>query len=40
MQVLSDELSKRLAAKIIDIHHSFLPSFKGANPLIRLSSEA
>jgi formyltetrahydrofolate deformylase len=32
MQVLSDELSKRLYGAIINIHHSFLPSFKGAKP--------
>ncbi|VXB23403.1 Formyltetrahydrofolate deformylase [Arthrobacter sp. 9AX] len=32
MQVLSDELSAQLAGKTINIHHSFLPSFKGAKP--------
>ncbi|MGO4425618.1 formyltetrahydrofolate deformylase, partial [Streptomyces sp. MCAF7] len=32
MQVLSDDLCKRLAGRIINIHHSFLPSFKGAKP--------
>lgn len=32
MQVLSDELSQKMSGKIINIHHSFLPSFKGANP--------
>ncbi|SDX45679.1 formyltetrahydrofolate deformylase [Albimonas donghaensis] len=32
MQVLSDGLSKRLYGKVINIHHSFLPSFKGAKP--------
>ena len=32
MQVLSDSLSTRLFGKIINIHHSFLPSFKGAKP--------
>lgn len=32
MQVLSDNLSKRLSGKAINIHHSFLPSFKGAKP--------
>jgi len=32
MQVLSDALSTRLYGKIINIHHSFLPSFKGAKP--------
>jgi formyltetrahydrofolate deformylase len=32
MQVLSDELSARLAGRCINIHHSFLPGFKGARP--------
>jgi formyltetrahydrofolate deformylase len=32
MQVLSNSLSTRLFGKIINIHHSFLPSFKGAKP--------
>ncbi|MFO1106281.1 MAG: formyltetrahydrofolate deformylase [Amaricoccus sp.] len=32
MQVLSDRLSSRLFGMIINIHHSFLPSFKGAKP--------
>lgn len=32
MQVLSNDLSNRLFGKIINIHHSFLPSFKGAKP--------
>ncbi len=32
MQVLSDELSVRLAGRCINIHHSFLPGFKGAKP--------
>lgn len=32
MQVLSDELSTELAGRCINIHHSFLPSFKGARP--------
>lgn len=32
MQVLSNELSNRLFGKAINIHHSFLPSFKGAKP--------
>ena len=32
MQVLSDETCKKLAGKVINIHHSFLPSFKGAKP--------
>ncbi len=32
MQVISNELSNRLFGMIINIHHSFLPSFKGAKP--------
>lgn len=32
MQVLSDDLCKKMSGRIINIHHSFLPSFKGANP--------
>ena len=32
MQVLSDALCKELSGRIINIHHSFLPSFKGAKP--------
>ena len=32
MQVLSDPLCKKMSGRIINIHHSFLPSFKGANP--------
>ncbi|WP_313302148.1 formyltetrahydrofolate deformylase [Diaphorobacter sp.] len=32
MQVLSDDLCKKLAGRAINIHHSFLPSFKGAKP--------
>ena len=32
MQMLSDELCKKMSGRIINIHHSFLPSFKGANP--------
>ncbi|MBM6621770.1 formyltetrahydrofolate deformylase [Micrococcaceae bacterium RIT802] len=32
MQILSDELSRQLTGKTINIHHSFLPSFKGAKP--------
>jgi formyltetrahydrofolate deformylase len=32
MQVLSDEMCQRMSGRIINIHHSFLPSFKGANP--------
>lgn len=32
MQVLSPEICDRLAGRIINIHHSFLPGFTGANP--------
>ncbi|MFI7226416.1 formyltetrahydrofolate deformylase [Nonomuraea angiospora] len=32
MQVLSDDLCKRLEGRAINIHHSFLPGFKGAKP--------
>jgi len=32
MQILTEELSNEWFGKCINIHHSFLPSFKGANP--------
>lgn len=32
MQVLSPELCEKLSGRVINIHHSFLPGFKGANP--------
>jgi formyltetrahydrofolate deformylase len=32
MQILSDDLCRRLSGRAINIHHSFLPSFKGARP--------
>ncbi|MGN7870932.1 formyltetrahydrofolate deformylase [Paracoccus sp. 22332] len=32
MQVLSDQMCQAMSGRIINIHHSFLPSFKGANP--------
>ena len=32
MQILSDELTRELSGRAINIHHSFLPSFKGAKP--------
>jgi formyltetrahydrofolate deformylase len=32
MQVLSNTFTAQLAGKVINIHHSFLPSFKGARP--------
>ena len=35
MQILSDDISSRHFGKIINIHHSFLPAFKGAKPYHR-----
>lgn len=32
MQILSDNMCRKMSGRIINIHHSFLPSFKGANP--------
>ena len=32
MQVLTDDVCKALEGRMINIHHSFLPSFKGAKP--------
>ncbi|QLQ16491.1 MAG: formyltetrahydrofolate deformylase [Micropruina sp.] len=32
MQILSPQLCQELAGRAINIHHSFLPGFKGANP--------
>jgi formyltetrahydrofolate deformylase len=32
MQILSDDMSAKLAGRCINIHHSFLPGFKGARP--------
>ncbi len=32
MQILSDEMSAYLSGRCINIHHSFLPGFKGAKP--------
>ena len=32
MQILSDDLCQQLTGRAINIHHSFLPSFKGARP--------
>ena len=32
MQILSDSLCQRMEGRVINIHHSFLPSFKGAKP--------
>jgi len=38
MQVLSDDLCQQLEGRIINIHHSFLPSFKGARPYAQAHS--
>ena len=35
MQVLSDTVCRKLDGRVINIHHSFLPGFKGANPYHR-----
>ncbi|MBI4940551.1 MAG: formyltetrahydrofolate deformylase [Actinobacteria bacterium] len=35
MQVLTDDLCRRLQGRVINIHHSFLPAFKGAKPYHR-----
>ncbi len=35
MQVLSNTMAQRLFGKVINIHHSFLPSFKGARPYLQ-----
>lgn len=35
MQILTDDFIERLEAPIINIHHSFLPAFIGANPYAR-----
>ena len=32
MQILSDDMSAKLSGRCINIHHSFLPGFKGARP--------
>ncbi len=32
MQILSDRVCERLSGRVINIHHSFLPGFKGARP--------
>jgi formyltetrahydrofolate deformylase len=32
MQIISSEVCKRVEGRMINIHHSFLPSFKGAKP--------
>lgn len=38
MQVLSEDLCDKLAGRAINIHHSFLPGFKGAKPITRHTS--
>ena len=38
MQILSPELCRQLAGRAINIHHSFLPSFKGARPYAQAHS--
>ncbi len=35
MQVLSDQLCRKLDGRVVNIHHSFLPGFKGAKPYHR-----
>jgi formyltetrahydrofolate deformylase len=35
MQILSDDFISRIGAPVINIHHSFLPAFIGANPYAR-----
>jgi formyltetrahydrofolate deformylase len=40
MQMLSDEISAKLSGRCINIHHSFLPGFKGRDPTIRRMSVA
>ncbi len=32
MQIFSDDMARRLQGRVINIHHSFLPGFKGAKP--------
>jgi formyltetrahydrofolate deformylase len=38
MQILSPEFCKEFEGKIINIHHSFLPGFKGADPYAQAHS--
>ena len=35
MQVLSEDMCRKLSGRAINIHHSFLPSFKGAKPYMQ-----
>lgn len=39
MQILSEEFVAKYTSRIINIHHSFLPAFKGANPYARAHSK-
>lgn len=39
MQILSQEFVSKYTSRIINIHHSFLPAFKGANPYARAHSK-
>jgi formyltetrahydrofolate deformylase len=32
MQIFSDDMARRLQGRVVNIHHSFLPGFKGAKP--------
>ncbi|WP_043535948.1 formyltetrahydrofolate deformylase [Actinomyces polynesiensis] len=38
MQIVSEKVCSRMAGRIINIHHSFLPSFKGARPYAQAHS--
>jgi formyltetrahydrofolate deformylase len=38
MQILSEEFCRQMDGRIINIHHSFLPSFKGAKPYAQAHS--
>jgi formyltetrahydrofolate deformylase len=40
MQILSDHLCKQLEGRAINIHHSMLPSFKGARPYFQVYERA
>ena len=40
MQILSDGLAAKLQGRCINIHHSFLPGFKGRTPIIRRTRAA
>ncbi|WP_075889075.1 MULTISPECIES: formyltetrahydrofolate deformylase [Actinomyces] len=38
MQIVSEQVCERMSGRIINIHHSFLPSFKGARPYAQAHS--